>query len=96
MLRATQDHCRASFVRASALNIRTADESCELYSYGGPLAGGKLPIYGHNAGAYSGSACGYGHSAEGGCLSSCVPSRHLLLCNLTWAADRIAVEQLFT
>ncbi|GIM16167.1 hypothetical protein Vretimale_18818, partial [Volvox reticuliferus] len=38
--------------------------------------------------------CAYSR-AEGGYLSGSIPSRHLLLNNITWAADHLALEQLF-
>ncbi|GIL58929.1 hypothetical protein Vafri_13938 [Volvox africanus] len=40
------------------------------------------------------SGCPYSR-AEGGYLSGSIPSRHLLLNNITWAADHLALEQLF-
>lgn len=71
-------------------NLRSCNEdSSRLLSRGCVIASGKL--LGPNNGA-----CGSSGGADGGFLSLSVPSRHLLLSNLTWAADQTALEQLFS
>ncbi|GLC42045.1 hypothetical protein PLESTB_001062200 [Pleodorina starrii] len=87
----------SSFLKAPQhLRACGADPHDGLLSSSAFISGGKYQLGCSGSGSSSSiAACGYSRGADGVCLSSTVPSRHLLLGNITWAADQPALEQLF-